>query len=101
MRNQDLCITTLSILLSSIGAFFGTISTIPQIFRIIKLKEAHAISYYCFGCKTLGVIFLAIAIMFTGNYLVAVPNLLIIVGNVWVMYLKFYYARTLLNNRNC
>ena len=80
-------------MLSSIGAFFGTISTIPQIFRIIKLKEANAISYYCFGCKTLGVIFLAIAIILTGNYLIAMPNLLIIVGNLFVIYLKWYYTR--------
>jgi len=80
-------------MLSSIGAFFGTISTIPQIFRIIKLKEANAISYYCFGCKTLGVIFLAIAIILTGNYLIAMPNLLIIVGNLFVIYLNWYYTR--------
>ena len=85
-------LTSLSITLSSIGAFFGTVSTIPQIFRMVKLQEANAISYYCFACKTLGVVFLSIAIILTGNYLVALPNLMIIVGNLCVIYLKWRYA---------
>ena len=90
---------SLSVILSFVGAFFGTISTIPQVFRILKLKEANAISYYCFGYKTLGVIFLSIAIMFTGNFLVAAPNLLIIVGNLWIVYLKWYYTRSSVKKR--
>lgn len=41
----------LSSLLAYIGAIFSTIAVLPQIIKVIRIKEAHAISYLFLGLR--------------------------------------------------
>ena len=79
--------------LAYLAAILGSIAVIPQIIRVIKLKDAHVISYLFLLLRIIAFILFMISIILTGEYLLASSYLLIISANVYLMFLKFYYSK--------
>lgn len=79
-------------ILSTLGSLCACLAAVPQIIRIIRLKCANALSYYFQALKTLAVVLFSIAVIITGNWLVALPNVCIIGCNSYLMWLKWHYA---------
>ena len=83
----------LAVIIASIGSLLGTVANIPQIIRIVKLKEANAISYNSLFLKMSALLCFVIAVMITGSFLVALINGAMILSNIVIMWLKFYYSQ--------
>ena len=79
--------------LSYFGAVCGTVAVLPQIQRVIKIKDAHALSYAFLLLRMVAFFSMMIAIMMTGHYFVASSYILIITANVYLIFLKFYYSK--------
>ena len=82
-----------AVLIAAIGSTLGTIANIPQIVRVIKIQCADARSYYALLLRMSACLCFLTAIMLTGNYLVALTNILMVIANIVLLYLKFYYSR--------
>jgi uncharacterized protein with PQ loop repeat len=80
--------------LSYFGATCGTIAVIPQIIRVIKLKEANALSYLFLGLRMIAFFSFMIAIALTGHYFIASSYIMIIGANMYLAYLKYYYSKS-------
>ncbi len=78
--------------LSYFGSMCATIAAIPQILRVIRLKDAHSLSYSFLGLRMVSFFSFMIAIIITGHLIVASSYLLIIAANGYLMFLKIYYA---------
>ena len=83
----------LAVIIAVIGSALGTIANIPQIIRVIKIQCADAISYYSLFLRMGASLCFLIAIMLTSNYLVAMTNLFMLLGNATLLYLKIYYSK--------
>lgn len=83
----------LAVIIATLGSTLGTIANIPQIIRVIKIQCADAISYYSLFLRICASLCFLIAIMLTGNYLVALTNLFMLLGSAILLYLKIYYFK--------
>lgn len=80
-------------ILSYFGAVCGTVAVLPQILRVIKLKDAHSLSYLFLALRMVAFFSFMIAIIITGHYIVASSYLLIIAANSYLIFLKIYYSK--------
>lgn len=83
----------ISNILSYFGAVCGTVAVLPQIIRVIKLKEANALSYLFIALRMIAFFSFMIAIALTGHYLIASSYILIISANLYLAFLKYHYSK--------
>jgi uncharacterized protein with PQ loop repeat len=84
---------SISDVMAYFGAICGTVAVLPQIIRVIKLKEANALSYLFISLRMVAFFSFMISIALTGHYLMASSYILIISVNCYLAFLKFHYAR--------
>ena len=80
-------------ILAYFGAICSAIAVLPQIIRIIKLKEAKALSYWFILLRIISFFSLMISIALTGYYIIASSYTLIIAANIYLASLKMYYTK--------
>jgi uncharacterized protein with PQ loop repeat len=80
-------------ILAYFGSICSSIAVLPQIIRIIKLKEAKALSYWFILLRIISFFSFMISIALTGYYLIASSYILIISANIYLAFLKFHYTK--------
>ena len=85
-------------IIAYIAAILGTLAVIPQIIRVIQLKDAYAISYLFLLLRIIAFLLFMLSIVLTQQYLLASSYILIIAANGYLMFLKFYYSKIKGNN---
>ena len=83
----------LSTILGYAGAISGSIAVIPQIIRVIKLQNAHSLSYVFLSLRMFAFLCFMFAVTLTKHYMLASSYILIIATNSLLVYLKIKYDK--------
>ena len=82
-----------STILAYFGSICGTIAVIPQIIRVLKYKDAHALAYSFLFLRLVAFASMMTAVALTKHYWIASSYILIITANIYLLYLKFIYRQ--------
>lgn len=85
---------TLTTVLAYCGSTLASIAMLPQIIRIIKIKDAHALSYTFLILRTFAFLFMCSALISAGQIKAASSYIILLTANVILITLKHYYTNT-------
>ncbi len=75
-----------------VAAVLGASAALPQIVKILRTKDAKAISYGFLMIRLIAFVLFMVAIILTGHLFMAISYVIIIVANLVILVLKLKFG---------